>query len=103
MERCVRDGRVAVLVSPGFGAGWFSWHGIEALLFDPAVVELVESGAESSVIEQYCEELYGDEPYFGGAGDLIVEWVPVGARFRVHEYDGSESLVFESEEQWIVA
>ena len=103
MERCVRDGRVAVLVSPGFGAGWYSWHGIEALLFDPAVVELVESGAESSVIQQYCEELYGDEPYFGGAGDLIVEWVPVGARFRVHEYDGSESLVFESEERWVVA
>ena len=103
MERCVRDGYVAVLVSPGFGAGWYSWHGIEALLFDPAVVELVESGAESSVIQQYCEELYGDEPYFGGAGDLIVEWVPVGARFRVHEYDGSESLVFESEERWVVA
>lgn len=103
MERCVRDGRVAVLVSPGFGAGWYSWHGIEALLFDPAVVELVESGAESSVIQQYCEELYGDEPYFGGAGDLIVEWVPVGARFRIHEYDGSESLVFESEERWVVA
>lgn len=103
MERCVRDGRVAVLVSPGFGAGWFSWHGIEALLFDPAVVELVESGAEPSVIEQYCEDRYGSDPYFGGAGDLIVQWVPVGARFRIHEYDGSESLVLESEEQWIVA
>ncbi len=103
MERCVRDGRVAVLVSPGFGAGWFSWHGIEALLFDPAVVELVESGAEPSVIEQYCEEVYGDEHYYGGAGDLIVQWVPVGARFRIHEYDGSESLVLESEEEWVVA
>ena len=103
MERCVRDGRVAVLVSPGFGAGWFSWHGIEALLFDPAVVELVESGAEASVIEQYCEDRHGSDPYFGGAGDLIVEWVPVGARFRIHEYDGSESLVLESEEEWIVA
>ena len=103
MERCVRDGRVAVLVSPGFGAGWFSWHGIEDLLFDPAVVGLVESGAEPSVIEQYCEEVYGDEHYYGGAGDLIVQWVPVGARFRIHEYDGSESLVLESEEEWIVA
>lgn len=103
MERCVRDGRVAVLVSPGFGAGWFSWHGIEALLFDPAVVELVESGAEASVIEQYCEDRYGSDPYFGGAEDLVVQWVPVGARFRVHEYDGSESLVFESEERWVVA
>ena len=103
MERCVRDGRVAVLVSPGFGAGWFSWHGIEALLFDPAVVELVESGAEASVIEQYCEEVYGSDPYYGGARDLVVQWVPVGARFRIHEYDGSESLVYESEERWFVA
>ena len=103
MERLVRDGYVAVLVSPGFGAGWFSWHGIEALLFDPAVVELVESGAEASVIEQYCEDRYGSDPYFGGAEDLVVQWVPVGARFRIHEYDGSESLVFESEERWVVA
>ena len=106
MERCVRDGRVAVLVSPGFGAGWSSWVARELreqLLFDPAVVELVESGAEASVIEQYCEEVYGDEHYYGGAGDLIVQWVPVGARFRIHEYDGSESLVFESEERWVVA
>jgi hypothetical protein len=103
MERCVRDGRVAVLVSPGFGAGWFSWHGIEALLFDPAVVELVKSGAEASVIERYCEDQYGSDPYFGGAEDLIVQWVPVGSRFRIHEYDGSESLVLESEEKWFVA
>lgn len=106
MERCVRDGYVAVLVSPGFGAGWSSWlpHELrEQLLFDPAVVELVESGAEFSVIEQYCEEVYGSDPYYGGARDLVVQWVPVGARFRIHEYDGSESLVLESEEQWFVA
>ena len=103
MERCVRDGRVAVLVSPGFGAGWFSWHGIESLLFDPAVVKLVESGAEASVIQQYCEDRYGDEPYYGGAEDLVVQWVPVGARFRISDYDGSESLVYKSEERWFIA
>ncbi len=103
MERCVRDGRVAVLVSPGFGAGWFSWHGIESLLFDPAVVKLVESDAEVSVIQQYCVEVYGYKPYYGGAEDLVVRWVPVGTRFRISEYDGSESLVLESEDQWVVA
>ena len=106
MERCVCDGRVAVLVSPGFGAGWSSWVAREfreQLLFDPAVVELVESGADSSAIEQYCEGRYGSDLYYGGADDLIVQWVPVGARFRIHEYDGSESLVLESEEEWFVA
>lgn len=103
MDRVVRDGLVAVLVSPGYGAGWYSWHEVEALLFDPAVVQLVESHADSSEIESYCIQEYGGGPYYGGARDLVVQWVPVGARFRIHEYDGDESLVLESEEQWVVA
>ena len=43
-ERVVRDGRVAVLVSPGFGAGWSTWADRELrerLLFDPEVVAWV--------------------------------------------------------------
>ena len=44
MEKVIRDGKVAVLYSPGYGAGWYSWHDIEDLLYDPAVVEMVEKG-----------------------------------------------------------
>ena len=104
-ERVVRDGRVAVLVSPGFGAGWSSWADRELrerLLFDPEVVAWVEGGKQGSLPDM--EEKYGDDYFYdGGASDLIVEWVPVGAKFRIHEYDGSESLILESEEEWFVA
>ena len=102
-ERVVRDGKVAVLVSPGFGAGWYTWHGLLELVFDPIVVEMVESGRHSE-IESYIDNKYPeDTPYIGGASDLEVMWVPVGAQFRIDEYDGSESLVLASEEKWLTA
>jgi hypothetical protein len=101
MKKLVRDGQVAVLVSPGFGAGWYSWHHVEELLYDPSVVEWLEQG-EMSKIEAYLALKYQDE-YFGGLEDLEVKWVPVGARFRIDEYDGSESLVLEINEHWMTA
>lgn len=111
IEKVIRDGKVAVLVSKGFGAGWYTWHGIEALLFDPVIVGMVEAMPNSSndvfmatydAIEQYTEEKYGGY-YYGGIADLTVKWVPVGAKFRIHEYDGSETLVLEEHEYWITA
>ena len=102
MNKVIRDGKVAVLVSPGYGAGWYSWHGIEELLYDPVVVEMVERDAHSE-IEAYVDEVYGDAAQACGAEDLVVAWIPEGARFRVHEYDGSESLILESREVWHIA
>lgn len=103
MEKTVRDGKVAVLVSHGFGAGWYSWHHIEALVFDPIVVDMVETGRQDE-IEGYVENKYPEEdPYCGGVDRLTVHWVPLGDRFRIDEYDGSETLVLESEEQWMTA
>jgi len=102
MEKVIRGGDVAVLFSPGFGAGWYSWHGVEQLLFDPRVVELLEQGRRDEIAD-YCAGVYGEDHYYGGAEDLIVAWIPVGVKFRVHEYDGAESLVLESQESWIVA
>ena len=103
MEKVVKNGLVAVLVSPGFGAGWSSWNPLKPeLLFDPAVVAMVEDGTNAETIAAYCEAKYPDG-YFGGAGDLIVEWVPVGIQFRVHEYDGSETLEFKDVIPWVTA
>ena len=105
MQKVVRDSSVAVLISPGFGAGWYTWNMEHpAILFDPKIVDMVLSNSELSDIEQYVEQTYGeDEIYTGGAGDLVIRWVPEGVRFRINEYDGSESLVLESDEQWITA
>jgi len=43
MNKLVRDGKVAVLYSPDYGSGWYTWNpNNPELLFDPAIVQLVE-------------------------------------------------------------
>jgi hypothetical protein len=101
MNKLIRDQKVAVLVSPGYGAGWYTWHSIEELIFDPSVVEWVEK-QELDKIRAYMELKYPDA-YCGGLEDLEVCWVPVGERFRIDEYDGAESLELESKQRWITA
>ena len=54
MEKVIRDGLVAVLYAPGFGAGWFSWHDIEDLVYDPVVVDMVEREEDPDNIVKYC-------------------------------------------------
>lgn len=87
------QGLVAVLVSPGFGAGWSSWGDGEqrdAMLFDSRLVDFVLShGAEG--LGEYAESL-GYTGYMGGASDVHVEWLEPGTRFLIDEYDGSESI-----------
>jgi hypothetical protein len=103
MDKVVRDGMVAVLVSPGFGAGWYTWNKeMPELLFDPTIVDLLLSGADPADIQAYADLKYPDI-YIGGLEDLIVKWVPEGTKFRIDEYDGSESLVLESQEVWMTA
>ena len=103
MQKKIKDGMVAVLYSPGFGAGWYSWHNVEELLYDPKVVDMVLEKTSAQTIELYCEEVYGDKAYYGGADDLEVMWIPVGTHFRIHEYDGAESIEIRDEIDWIVA
>jgi len=97
MNRVIKDNKVAVLISPGFGAGWYTWHNVEALLYDPVVVNMLETGKSEHDIEQYCNDTYGTSNYYGDINSLTVTWVPVGTRFYIHEYDGDESLVTEEE------
>jgi hypothetical protein len=101
MQKLIRNDKVAVLVSPGYGAGWYTWHDIEELIFDPSIVEWVER-QELDKIQAYMELKYPDA-YCGGLEDLEVNWVPVGERFRIEEYDGAENLVLESEQHWMTA
>lgn len=115
MDKVIRGDRVAVLYSPGFGAGWYTWNinyddnlNPEALLFDPKLVELVESidsGLNIDIyaeIEKRAEEIVPDG-YFGGLYDLRIMWLPVGTKFIVEEYDGSESIRVLENTQWMTA
>lgn len=92
MEKVIKDGKVAVLVSPGFGAGWWTWNRGETTPFEPKVVEMVLAGKQGEITEKWCKENLGKDMYCGGASRLEVQWLPVGTRFSISEYDGSESL-----------
>lgn len=102
MEKVIRDGRVAVLISRGFGAGWSTWNPEHPqCAFDPEVVAWVESDRAGEFPD--IKAKYDSYFYTGGADDLVIEWVPVGSRFQITEYDGSEDLVLESDMEWLVA
>ncbi len=104
--KVVRFGKVAVIYSPQHGAGWYSWHHIEELLFDPNLVDLIERSATEDEIEAYCEEHYQNEQkstYWGSVDELVIKWIPEGSIFRIDEYDGAESVVLQDDDDWLVA
>lgn len=88
-SKVIRDGMVAVLVSPRHGAGWSTWaDDARAALFAPDVVAWIEAGKP----EIDKEAAFGHYGYLGGLRDIEIQWVPVGTRFEIDEYDGHESL-----------
>ena len=102
MEKVIKDGRVAVLYSPDYGAGWYTWNReYPEMIFDPTVVMFVEEG-ELDKVEAYAT-LKWPEAYIGGIRDLKVEWIPEGTAFKINEYDGNESIEIRDGNQWIVA
>ena len=101
-NKVIENGRVAVLVSSPHGAGWYSWHNNQELLFDPVIVDMVDRNVDYHDIIEYCKKTYGDQ-YYGGAAGLEIFWVLLGTKFKIDEYDGAETLVTEEDIQWIVA
>ena len=103
IKKLIDNGKVAVLYSPGFGAGWSTWnYEIPELLFDPVIVGMVEDGTSFETIEAYCTAKYSTG-YFGGVADLEVVLVKTGSDFIIHEYDGSETLQLKDEMKWVQA
>ena len=103
MKKYIKDGMVAVLYSPKYGAGWYSWIDIKEVLFDPDIVQLVLDDAEQKEIEKLAKQKWGDNNYYGGARDLEVMWIPEGTAFRINEYDGWESIETKEMCEWIIA
>jgi hypothetical protein len=101
MNKVIKDGKVAVLISSGYGAGFHTWGAPLEAIFDPKLVELIESEDFDGAVK-YVETTYTDT-YTGGVEDLYIEWVDEGEEFIINEYDGSESIQFKSETQWITA
>jgi hypothetical protein len=102
MNKLIEGGKVAVLYSTGFGAGWYTWNQeYPEILFDPAIVRFVEK-EQLDELKTYLTLKYPDI-YTGGLDSLRVEWIPEGTLFKVVEYDGAESIELKENDDWIVA
>ena len=102
MNKLVRDGMVAVLYSPDYGSGWYTWNRNQPeLLFDPAIVQLVEED-KFDELKTYVTLKYPNI-YEGGMWELKVAWIPEGAMFRINEYDGDESIELKDDIDWFTA
>lgn len=100
MNKLVKDGKVAVLISPGFGAGWSTWNlKYPEILFDAGMVDLVLKGNREQMIA-YATVKWPDA-YLGGLSKLEVEWIEQGQLIKINEYDGSESIEYRDSDDWI--
>ena len=122
VERYINeDGKVGVLLSGGYGAGWSTWadskdrefflfdRGLVALAldkeaangpFDKTTQWLIEMNTEE--LEDYLKES-GIDSFTGGWAGVYVKWMDPGTEFIVEEYDGSESLRYRDNEDWMSA
>lgn len=116
----------AVLVSHGFGGGFSSW-GAPELAYDKRVVEFWLAHKNNrewmSTVDNFEWRFNGkiirpasiahDEasqffksigyercPYMGGFAQIELKWVPRGSKWRINEYDGAESIEYETKVDW---
>ena len=109
VDKVIRDGKVAVLISPGYGAGWTTWNqdhkDVEQMLFDPDIVNAILDWEEADgknwkqclmKIKEIANAKYNQDPddcfFENGLRDVGVVWVDVGRKFIVAVCDGSESI-----------
>lgn len=92
-DKLIRDGKVAVLVSPGYGAGWSTWNTElgEQLVFDPEIIQAILDPLSTVNLRELAETKYPGV-YSGGLPNCQVEWVPQSQMFWIQEYDGNETL-----------
>ena len=96
------QGDVAVLYSPGYGAGWSTWADEEFMMFDKTLVQYALDAVEEGAVVAYMKTK-GVEAYTGGWKDIRVEFLPKGAQFIIEEYDGTESISILNEIKFNVA
>lgn len=102
VPKLIRDGKVAVIISPEFGAGWSTWASdelAEKITFWPELAQMILDEKSSSELDVFVKETYPDEYiYTGGLDEAIVIWVSKGVAFRINEYDGFESIEYQEQQ-----
>ena len=72
-EKHIVDGKVAILYSPGFGAGWSTWASGDtdkAMAMDRDLVLAFLNGGVDALVK-ITEQKYPDN-YMGNADDVII-------------------------------
>lgn len=106
MEKVIESGKVAVVITNGYGGGWSSWGAPIELVFHPLIVEMVRNNRKNEICPEWLAANFGEEYasiYCGSVHNLAVVWVPEGALFRIEEYDGWESIVMFNRAEYITA
>ena len=99
MKKYIKDGKIGVLFSPGYGAGWSTWgskENREAMVFCPELCEAVDKGFPRGEILSIAKAQFPEE-YLGGLDDIEIVFLKPGTRFRIDEYDGSEGVITKDE------
>jgi hypothetical protein len=71
---------------------------MKELVFHPKIVDMVLEGRQNEIDEDWVAENLGEEYadiYCGGADNLKIEWLPIGTKFFISEYDGAEDVITE--------
>lgn len=101
MNRYLNDqGKVAVIYSPGYGAGWSTWNTQvgDELVFDPGLVKLIlDENYELAII--YAKNKWPG-CYTGGLEQAKIEWLSPNTSFEITHYDGYE-LIGLANRKWL--
>lgn len=103
-DRVIRDGKVAVLYSSGFGSGWSTWVDDPAhqhiLMFHPKLVDLIER--TGLIPKDFIKDEFGINEYVGHATKVLqIAWLPVGTKFSIQEFDGHEEILSEADLNYV--
>lgn len=88
------DGKVAVVISPGYGTPLTNPDHPE-LNFDPKLVDLVTIGVIRDVIAYLRQK--NPDCYYPDHMYLQVIFLPEGIKFSIQDYDGSEYIITEED------
>lgn len=99
-KRYERNGRVGVIISPGYGAGLYTSYKVDKdFVFDPVLIKAILNNESIYKHESYIRETYGDDIFYDldmspVPIDMEVTWVEKGRSFSIQEYDGHEYICY---------
>lgn len=97
-KKILKNGKVAIIFRK---QGWYSKHGIEALVFDPSVVDMVLRKSDLKEIVDYCTQTYVNFDY--PVDNLEIKWIDNESLFCIEQINNEEFVEIFGDKSWIKA